>query len=97
MYSADARKGAVLGLNQQNEDVRSIIHVGFERYFGKVFWEHGFPVGTLKVRFERDSVYEAAIHLGFDDFVNRISKDPSYVTRLASPVFFFFSYVLFPN
>lgn len=43
VYTADSQKGAPIGTSLQNEDVNTVIHLGLNIYYGKVFSENAFP------------------------------------------------------
>lgn len=83
--------GGKINLTTQNAAIKSIIQLGIKKVFGQLFFINAFPDGDLRIKFNRDAIYDAATELGYADIAHRISNDVAYVNRL-SPLVSQFTY-----
>jgi len=75
-----------MNLNCQNAAIKSVIQLGIKKVFGQLFFANAFPDGALRIKFNRDAIYDAARELDFVEIARRISTDIAYVNRLSSIV-----------
>jgi hypothetical protein len=75
-----------MNLNTQNAAVKSVVQLGIKKVFGQLFFTNAFPEGPLKIKFNRDAIYDAATELEYAKIAQRISTDVAYANRLSSIV-----------
>jgi hypothetical protein len=82
-HLTDPPSGGKLNLTTQNAAIKSIVQLGIKKVFGQLFFINAFPDGNLRIKFNRDAIYDAATELDYADIAHRISNDVAYVNRLS--------------
>ena len=82
--------GGKISMRQQTKAIQRLAQIAIQYLYIYICFEGAFPDADARIRYNRESVYNAAKDLEFNSIANRIQKDRDYADILSALVSLFF-------